>query len=61
MKYILKTISGQEFEISQEQRDKLSTALLSKQSERAAFVEIGENGPVISTSSIAAITSKRGW
>ena len=61
MIYIIKTISGKEIEIDQQQRDKIAEALLSTKAERAGFVEIGEGGPIIATSAIATITRKDSW
>ncbi len=61
MNYIIKTISGEMIEINQRQRDKLVLILLEGTENRAAFVEIGESGPLIATSSIATITEKKTW
>jgi hypothetical protein len=59
MNYIITTIGGREYGVTQNERDKLAKALLLKKDERPAFIQISSAGAIIATSSITAITEDR--
>ena len=61
MKHLLRTMNGQQYEITDEQREKLATILLSKKADRPSFIEIGELGAIIAVSSISSIEKKATW
>ena len=61
MKYSIKTLDGQKFAITQEQRDNLAAILLIPKGKGAGFVEIGVSGNIIATSSISTITADESW
>ena len=55
MIHLLKTMNGDEYEISQKTRDIIAKVLISDKSERPEYIEIESAGAIIKTASITSI------